>query len=209
MANQLIPSHLREGRVLDIGCGSLPYFLLNTVFAEKFGLDKVVYEQLRTKLRQEYDIDVVDFDLEENTRLPFDDRSFDVVVMLAVFEHIEPPRLSGLISEIGRVLKNDGIYIITTPAPWTDVLLKVMAKSGLVSAVEIGEHKAAYTRKKIGYGRKAKERAEALAKLLLWTVNEGQKYVEPLHYAPLSKEAQVKANKLVRSITFNSAPLLK
>ncbi len=150
MANQLIPSHLREGRVLDIGCGSLPYFLLNTVFAEKCGLDKVVYEQLQTKLHQEYDIDVVDFDLEENMRLPFDDRSFDVVVMLAVFEHIEPPRLSGLISEIGRVLKNDGIYIITTPAPWTDVLLKVMAKSGLVSAVEIGEHKAAYTRKKIG-----------------------------------------------------------
>ena len=63
--------------------------------------------------------------------------------------------------------------------------------------------------KEQNYGGKAKERAEALAKLLLWTVNEGQKYVEPLQYAPLSKEAQVKANKLVRSITFNSAPLLK
>ncbi len=63
--------------------------------------------------------------------------------------------------------------------------------------------------KEQSYSGKAKERAEALAKLLLWTVNEGQKYVEPLQYAPLSKEAQVKANKLVRSITFNGANLLK
>ncbi|MBA4391286.1 MAG: phosphate ABC transporter substrate-binding protein PstS [Syntrophus sp. (in: bacteria)] len=63
--------------------------------------------------------------------------------------------------------------------------------------------------KEQNYGGKAKERAEALAKLLLWTVNEGQKYVEPLQYAPLSKEAQSKANKLVRSITFNGVPLLK
>jgi phosphate transport system substrate-binding protein len=63
--------------------------------------------------------------------------------------------------------------------------------------------------KEQSYGGKAKERAEALAKLLLWTVNEGQKYVEPLQYAPLSKEAQAKANKLVRTITFNGAPLLK
>lgn len=63
--------------------------------------------------------------------------------------------------------------------------------------------------KEQNYGGKAKERAEALAKLLLWTVNEGQKYVEPLQYAILSKEAQSKANKLVRSITFNGAPLLK
>jgi SAM-dependent methyltransferase len=154
MANQLIPSHLREGRVLDIGCGSLPYFLLNTIFAEKYGLDKVMREESRLRLRYEYGVDVVNFDLEEDTTLPFDDRSFDVVVMLAVFEHIEPSRLSVLISEIGRVLKNDGIYIITTPAPWTDVLLKVMAKSGLVSAVEIGEHKAAYNRKKIGIALK-------------------------------------------------------
>jgi phosphate transport system substrate-binding protein len=63
--------------------------------------------------------------------------------------------------------------------------------------------------KEQNYDRKSKERAETLAKLLLWTVNEGQKYVEPLQYSALSKDAQSKANKLVRSITFNGAPLLK
>ena len=63
--------------------------------------------------------------------------------------------------------------------------------------------------KEQNYDGRSKERAETLAKLLLWTVNEGQKYGEPLQYAPLSKEAQAKANKIARSITFNGAPLLK
>jgi len=63
--------------------------------------------------------------------------------------------------------------------------------------------------KEQNYGGRSKERAEALAKLLLWSVNEGQKYVEPLQYAPLAKEAQTKANKLVHSITWNGTPILK
>ena len=52
--------------------------------------------------------------------------------------------------ETSRVLKPDGTFIITTPAPWTDLLLKMMAKLGLVSRIEIEEHKAMYGRKEIG-----------------------------------------------------------
>ena len=63
--------------------------------------------------------------------------------------------------------------------------------------------------KEQNYGSRTKERAEALAKLLLWTVNEGQKYTEPLQYSPLAKEAQLKANKIVRSLTWNGVPILK
>lgn len=39
-ANQLIPSQLRNGRILDIGCGSYPYFLSHTSFADKFSIDQ-------------------------------------------------------------------------------------------------------------------------------------------------------------------------
>jgi phosphate transport system substrate-binding protein len=63
--------------------------------------------------------------------------------------------------------------------------------------------------KEQNYGGRSKERAETLAKLLLWTVNDGQKHAEPLAYSALSKDAQAKANKIVRSMTFNGAPLLK
>jgi len=63
--------------------------------------------------------------------------------------------------------------------------------------------------KEQNYGGKTRERAEALSKMLLWVINEGQKHVEPLQYSALSKEAQAKANKIVRSMTYNGAPLLK
>lgn len=63
--------------------------------------------------------------------------------------------------------------------------------------------------KEQNYANRSKDRAEALAKMLLWAVNDGQKYVEPLQYAPLSKEAAAKANKIVRSMTYNGAPLFK
>jgi hypothetical protein len=40
-ANLLIPPELREGRILDIGCGSYPYFLAHTAFKEKFAVDQL------------------------------------------------------------------------------------------------------------------------------------------------------------------------
>ncbi len=63
--------------------------------------------------------------------------------------------------------------------------------------------------KEQNYGGRKPERAEALAKMLLWMVTDGQKYVEPLQYAPLSKEAAAKSVKLVRSMTYNGKPILK
>ena len=63
--------------------------------------------------------------------------------------------------------------------------------------------------KEQNYGGKTKDRAEALAKLLMWVVGDGQRFVEPLQYSPLSKEAAGKAMKLVRSVTYNGSPILK
>ncbi len=63
--------------------------------------------------------------------------------------------------------------------------------------------------KEQNYGGRNLERAGALARMLLWMVSDGQKYVEPLQYAPLSKEAAAKSLKLVRSMTYNGKPILK
>jgi 2-polyprenyl-3-methyl-5-hydroxy-6-metoxy-1,4-benzoquinol methylase len=150
MANKLIPPHLREGRILDIGCGTIPYFLLNTIFAEKCGLDKIVQTESHRRIQDEHGIHLIDFDLEKNTVLPFDSQYFDVVTMLAVIEHIQTSQLPTLIAEIWRVLRPGGMYAITTPAPWTDMILKIMAHTRLVSPEEIHDHKAAYDRKTIG-----------------------------------------------------------
>lgn len=150
MANRLIPLHLREGRILDIGCGTFPYFLINTAFAEKCGLDKMAQTEPHRQIQDKRDIRLIDFDLEKTTELPFNGQYFDVVTMLAVIEHIQPSRLPILITEIWRVLRPGGMYAITTPAPWTDMILKIMAHTRLVSPEEIRDHKVAYDRKAIG-----------------------------------------------------------
>ncbi len=57
------------------------------------------------------------------------------------------------------------------------------------------------------YGDRTEARARSLAKLLDWMTHEGQKYAEPMHYAPLSKSARDKADKLIKSITYDGKPI--
>jgi phosphate transport system substrate-binding protein len=53
------------------------------------------------------------------------------------------------------------------------------------------------------------EKAKTLANLLWWITHEGQKYTKSLDYAPLSKEAQKNAEKLLKKLNFNGKMLLK
>jgi phosphate transport system substrate-binding protein len=39
--------------------------------------------------------------------------------------------------------------------------------------------------------------------------HEGQKYAEPLHYAPLSPEAVIKTEKIIKSMTYNGDSCLE
>ena len=144
-ANSLIPSHLRKGRILDIGCGSYPYFLSHTYFSEKFAVDQL------EKPESISNIDWHTLDLNNDPVLPFEDGYFDLVTMLAVTEHLSPNSLVLLFQQIHRVLRPGGRLILTTPAAWSDGLLRFMARVGLVSADEIDEHVFAYTLPLLGW----------------------------------------------------------
>jgi phosphate transport system substrate-binding protein len=63
--------------------------------------------------------------------------------------------------------------------------------------------------KEQNYRDRKEEKAKALVNLLWWMTHEGQKYAEPLHYAPLSKAAVGKAEKLIKSITYKEKPILE
>lgn len=144
-ANQLIPQHLRQGRILDIGCGSFPYFLSHTYFKEKFAIERDRPDSIPDGI-QWYEVD-----LNNTPRLPFEEGFFSVVTMLAVVEHLDPPSMAVTFKEIYRVLQPGGVVVLTTPSSWADPVLKIMARVKLVSAEEIDEHAYAYTLPLLGW----------------------------------------------------------
>lgn len=145
VANSLIPEDLRSGRILDIGCGSYPYFLSHTYFEEKFAIDQLINPQSCSN------INWYSLDLNVDPHLPFEDEYFSAITMLAVIEHLSPTSLVSLFQEVHRVLRPEGMLILTTPAAWSDGLLRFMARIHLVSPEEIKEHIFVYTLPLLGW----------------------------------------------------------
>jgi SAM-dependent methyltransferase len=144
-ANALIPAALRTGRVLDIGCGSSPYFLSHTYFVEKYAIEQM------PPVASAAGISWHQLDLNRAPKIPFDDGFFSAVTMLAVAEHLDPAALEQLLIECRRVLAPGGRLVITTPAARADRILRLFARVGLVSREEIDEHKYAYTPGLLGW----------------------------------------------------------
>lgn len=141
-ANSFISKEHRKGKILDIGCGSYPYFLTSIDFKEKYGIDPLLTS---SKLEN---ITLEKLDVTKN-KLPFTDNFFDVVTMLAVFEHLDNEDLETLLNDVRRILKINGIFVMTTPSPLGHKVLHVMTKMNLVSPEEIHEHKHNHPKEKI------------------------------------------------------------
>lgn len=93
----------KKQRLLDLGCGD-GYFLYRwTKCKERYGLDKLLGDEIEGSL-------------------DFPDNYFDYVTMLAVIEHLSQPEK--LIREIWRVLKPNGKLIITTPKMIAEFFIK-------------------------------------------------------------------------------------
>jgi SAM-dependent methyltransferase len=97
---------LFRGNVLDVGCGQSPYrFLLNPETTKYFGIDISDAEKF------DYNNDeITPFNGKE---IPFPDEKFDCLICTEVLEHVY--EYDNLIREMQRVLKNNGIGIITIP----------------------------------------------------------------------------------------------
>ena len=142
------PGRLRAGRALPDGCGSFPYFLSHTSFRST---PSISYRRPLRARRAARRSACSTLDLNAEPRLPFADGHFSAVTLLAVVEHLDPGSLVKPLREVYRVLASDGRVVITTPAPWSDGLLRAMARLRLVSAEEIEEHVYAYTQALLGW----------------------------------------------------------
>jgi len=59
------------------------------------------------------------------------------------------------------------------------------------------------------YGKRTIQDAEETISLLWWMIHDGQRYNEALKYGKLSAEAVKKAEKVLRSVTYNGKPVMK
>ncbi len=109
---ELVGAERIEGaRILDIGTGS-------GVMAAELGrrAAEVVGVDVRDQRRVEEGFRFVQV---EGTTLPFEDRSFDVVLSNHVIEHVGGPDEQLLhLREVHRVLADDGICYLATPNKW-------------------------------------------------------------------------------------------
>ena len=107
---------LTEMRILDLGCGHGEFtVMMNLMGYDAMGLD-VSDESLRLAriLADENGIAPGRFVKGENGKLPFDDKSFDLVVMISSLEHISDATLSWLVPELDRVCR--GIVFVQVPS---------------------------------------------------------------------------------------------
>jgi len=95
-------AHLAKGRVLDLGCGGQPYRNLFQNARSYVGLDLPPNRQAEVHGNA--------------LALPFVDSAFDTILCSEVLEHVPEP--ARLIAECKRVLKSEGILLLTTPQTW-------------------------------------------------------------------------------------------
>jgi len=95
-----------SGIVLDIGCGSTPY---KQLFPYDMYIGVEVGPYKKSSCVNVY------FDGET---LPFKADAFDSVLSTQVFEHIFSP--DRYLSELHRILKNDGVVLMSVPFVWDE-----------------------------------------------------------------------------------------
>lgn len=99
---------LFSGKILDSGCGSMPY--KNIILSNN---DKVTnYIGLDIESGLNYENVNADF-LWDGSTMPFEDSSFDVVISTEVMEHVPDP--DSYLMEVKRVLKPGGMFFFTVP----------------------------------------------------------------------------------------------
>lgn len=112
-----IDDMFKNKTVLDIGCGAGG----KTVYYASKGVNKIVgveilgkYKEEAEKLAKEYGMeDKFEFVCADASNTPFDDETFDTIIMNDAMEHVDEPQK--VLEECYRILKKDGKLYLNFP----------------------------------------------------------------------------------------------
>lgn len=97
-----------KSKILEVGCFSGENMDILKKYGDVYGVDN---SRKAIQKAKEKGLNVF---LADATKLPFKDSTFDIVLMLDILEHLKDDGKT--INEARRVLKEDGILMITVPA---------------------------------------------------------------------------------------------
>lgn len=105
---------IRSACILDVGCGdgSACFMYAHQYKTRIVALD-ITYHSTWKKIKEKENASSIDFLIADANNLPFQEHSFDVVIMTEVLEHLDDD-IKYLMS-LNKVLKNNGSLIVTTP----------------------------------------------------------------------------------------------
>ena len=103
-----ISKMIKNGNILDIGCGKPSSFMADGSFLKFIDRDDSIGVDLNDLRFEKYK-----FIKASILNLPFENEKFDNVVAMEILEHIE--EVDRALSEIKRVLKKDGVFIMSIP----------------------------------------------------------------------------------------------
>ena len=107
--NRISEKHSEKKMLLDIGCGDGSRTLLfRNDYRVLYGVDRINWLKNNSKSYIKFKNE--DFN---QKKLSFEDESFDIIFCFDVIEHLSDT--SNLLNEAYRLLKKNGIFIISTP----------------------------------------------------------------------------------------------
>lgn len=100
--------------VIDAACGDgYGSFIMSEEAAKVYGID--ISEEAIKSASLKYKRKNLSFINASIEKLPFDDNSVDIIVSFETIEHVDSNLQNKFLKEVRRVLKEDGIIVISTP----------------------------------------------------------------------------------------------
>ena len=128
--------YIKNKKVLDFGCGVKNW---NSDFIGKY--PKLIHGVDRS-LSSSFRVEKVKIFKEIND-LPFND--YEIILSMAVFEHIDPFILINILSELASKTKKDAIIFGTTPTPLGRPILEFLSyKLKMIDESQIRDHEIYY-----------------------------------------------------------------
>lgn len=109
---RLVERYVEGKAMIDMGCGAgYGSNSLSRLAKSVRGVD--LSEEAIGHAKRRYSAPNLDYQIGDVTKLPFEDDSFEAAISFEVIEHLSRPE--DLVVEAKRVIKDDGLFIVSTP----------------------------------------------------------------------------------------------